>query len=129
MVVVKNAKKQDILNREDIIRLIDLFYEKVHKDDKLAPVFIMPMEHWKQHLHRTANFWDNMLFGTGSYKGGLMWVHVQKHKENPFTAELFEHWLAHWFFNVDENFEGPNATFVKEKALQVGQIMNHKLNG
>lgn len=129
MVVVKNAKKQDILSRDDVSTLIDSFYKKVHKNDLLAPIFVMPEDQWSNHLTRTINFWDNMLFGTGSYKGGLMWAHIEKHREHPFTPEHFENWLSCWFLSVDEMYTGPNATFVKEKALQVGQIMNHKFNG
>ena len=118
----------DIQNREDIEALVNTFYEKVHHDPKLAPVFKMPTEAFEAHLQRTYNFWENWLFQTGNYTGGMMWVHLQKNNEHPLTTELFEHWLAHWFFTTDQLFKGEKAEFVKSKALEIGQIMNAKFN-
>lgn len=120
--------KLDIASRADVELLVNTFYEKVHNEPKLAPAFRMPEEQWNSHVQRTYNFWDNWLFNTGAYNGGMMWVHAQKHNEHPLTTDLFERWLALWFMAVDELFEGKNATFVKNKALEIGQIMNAKLN-
>ncbi|WP_341226843.1 group III truncated hemoglobin [uncultured Arcticibacterium sp.] len=119
---------KEIENRTDIINLVNKFYEYVHADPKMAPVFVMPPEQWERHLERTYNFWDNWLFQTGSYKGGLMWAHIEKNQSHPITTELFEHWLSHWFRTVDELFTGEKAEFLKSKALELGQIMNAKLN-
>lgn len=118
----------DIENRTDVEKLVTSFYEKVHQEPKLAPVFAMPQTEFERHLERTFNFWENWLFQTGNYHGGMMWVHIQKHAEHPLTTELFERWLALWFLTVDELFVGKNANFVKKKALEIGQVMNHRLN-
>ncbi len=118
----------DIENREDIELLVNKFYEKVHQEPNLAPVFEMPKESFENHLKRTYNFWDNWLFQTGNYGGGMMWVHLQKHQKTPLTTERFESWLALWFRNVDELFAGKRAEFVKKKALEIGQMMYGRLN-
>lgn len=57
-----------------------------------------------------------------------MFVHIQKHKNHKLTTHLFEKWLSYWFISTDELFEGKNADFVKSKALEIGQVMNTKLN-
>jgi hemoglobin len=119
---------QDISNREDIEKLVTTFYENVHNDSLLASIFEMPIEEWTRHLSRAVNFWENWLFNTGSYTGGMMWVHAQAHQTHGLTTERFEHWLMHWFHTVDSLFVGENANFVKNKALEIGQIMNSKFN-
>ncbi len=119
---------RDINSREDVENLVNRFYEYVHADPKMAPVFVMPKEQFERHLERTYNFWDNWLFQTGNYHGGLMWAHIEKNMQYPITTELFERWLAHWFRTTDELFKGDKAEFVKSKALELGQMMNARLN-
>jgi hemoglobin len=123
------SHKTDIRNRNDVKKLVDLFYENLLNDDNMSPIFAPSMEHWPQHVERVYNFWDNWLFQTGSYTGGMMWVHIERHRTHPLTTEHFERWLAYWNTVTDALFEGENADFVKKKALEIGQIMNAKLNG
>ncbi len=119
---------KDIENRADIIRLVDAFYEMLLKDPAMIPVFEPSMKNWNDHVERVYNFWDNWLFQTGSYTGGLMWVHIDRNRTYPLNTNLFELWLAYWNLSADKLFEGKNANFVKNKALEIGQIMNAKLN-
>jgi hemoglobin len=104
------------------------FYENVHKDPLLTTIFEMPEEEWNKHLTRAVNFWENWLFQTGSYTGGMMWTHAEANQKHGLTTERFEHWLSHWFSTVDMLFVGENATFVKNKALEIGQILDSKFN-
>ncbi|UBM60318.1 group III truncated hemoglobin [Marinilongibacter aquaticus] len=120
---------KDIESREDIIALVTRFYTYVHADEFMAPVFQMPKEQFDRHLIRTYNFWDNWLFQTGEYKGGLMWAHIERNETHRITTKHFEHWLAHWFRATDELYSGKNADFVKSKALELGQFINQRLNG
>lgn len=117
-----------IENRKDIENLVLRFYEYVHDDPKMAPIFIMQEEKWQIHLERTINFWENWLFQSGNYHGGLMWAHIEKNQTYKITTELFERWLSHWFRSVDELFEGEKSDFLKTKALELGQMMNARLN-
>jgi hemoglobin len=119
---------KDIENREDVVKLVDTFYENVLKDEQLAPIFGPSEHHWEQHIIRVYNFWENWLFQTGSYTGGMMWVHMERHATHPMTTALFERWLAYWITCTDALFAGKNAEFVKSKALEIGQVMNAKLN-
>ncbi len=126
--LLKKRMMKDILNREDIELLVSTFYEKVHTDLHLAPIFVMSEEHWNLHFTRVVNFWENWLFQTGSYDGGMMWVHLEANQKFPLTTERFERWLALWFLSTDSLFVGENADFVKGKALEIGQIMHAKMN-
>ncbi len=118
----------DIQSREDITLLVNSFYERVHNEPNLAPIFEMPREDFQNHIIRAVNFWENWLFQTGSYKGGMMWVHSQANQTHGLTTERFEQWLALWFLTTDALFAGKNADFVKTKALEIGEIMNAKFN-
>lgn len=119
---------KDIENRNDVINLVDSFYSLVLADKDLAPVFQPSLEEWPHHVERVYNFWENWLFQTGSYTGGMMFVHLQRHKTHPLTTELFEKWLYYWYITIDKFFEGKNADFLKKKALEIGEILNAKLN-
>ena len=119
---------QDINNRTDIENLVRTFYENVHKDSLLTTIFEMPEEEWNKHLIRAVNFWENWLFQTGSYTGGMMWTHAEANQKHGLTTERFEHWLSHWFSTIDMLFAGENATFMKNKALEIGQILDSKFN-
>ncbi len=118
----------DIQNREDIGLLVYNFYERVHNEPNLAPVFEMPAEDFQNHIIRVVNFWENWLFQTGSYTGGMMFVHIQANQKHQLTTERFEQWLALWFLTADSLFTGERVEFVKSKALEIGQIMNAKFN-
>ena len=65
--------KNDITNRGDIEMLVNAFYDKVKTDDKIG-LFFTDVIHvnWEQHLPRMYDFWDNVLFQTGSYIGNPM---------------------------------------------------------
>lgn len=118
---------KDLQNRNDVIHLITYFYEMVKADELLGPIFEMPSEVWENHLPRMYNFWENWLFDTRNYDGGLMWVHHQVHAKTPLTVNHFERWLGYFFIALDENFQGPKANFAKNKALELGRMMLGRL--
>lgn len=119
---------KDLENRADIEKLVLKFYESVHADPKIAAYFTMTEERWQNHLTRTINFWENWLFQTGNYHGGLMWAHIEKHMDMPIKTAAFERWLSHWFRTIENNFAGEKADFLITKALELGQMMNQRLN-
>jgi hemoglobin len=119
---------QDIQTRADVERLVNQFYQYVRGEPELGPIFndIVTVD-WETHLPKMYNFWENILFQTGSYKGGMMWVHLNVNAQVPLYTDLFERWLALFFFTVDELFAGPNAEAAKAHALRVAEVMNAKI--
>ena len=116
---------KDIESRKDIELIVHSFYDKLLASSFLLPIFKnLDLAH---HLPIVINFWENMLFQTGNYGGGMMWVHLQVNQKTPLSAEHFEHWLALFYRTLDENFEGKNVEFMKKKSLEIGQIMNAKM--
>lgn len=119
---------QDIKNRSDIENLVNTFYSKVKGDELLSPIFNLTEEDWQRHLPRMIDFWDNWVFQSGAYRGGMMAVHIETNERNRLTDELFQRWIFLFNEAVDTLFIGENATFVKEKADINRQIMGSKLN-
>ena len=79
--------KKDISNRADIQLLVDSFYNKVRADETIGYLFNdVAKVNWEQHLPRMYDFWENILFQTGSFKGNPMVAHVQLHQKSPLSA-------------------------------------------
>jgi len=114
-------KNKDILDRNDIIQMVNKFYDKVKVDELLGPVF----SHldWPHHLPIMYDFWSSLLLGDQSYRGNPL----QKHLPLPITPEHFNRWLALFNQTIDENFEGEKAEEVKLRALSIATIFQSKM--
>ncbi len=119
--------KQDITNKQDIILLIDAFYEQV-KTDAVIGYFFTEVN-WEAHLPRMYDFWENVVFHTGDYDGNPMIRHQKLHQKSPMRTEHFEHWLILFCQTVDGLFEGAQAEVIKQRAESITTIMQHKILG
>lgn len=117
--------KNDILNAQDIKNLVDNFYEKVKKNEQLAPFF--GQVHWQKHLPVMYIFWENVLFHTGEYEGNPLQSHQRLHKKNPIQKNDFEQWVTIFIGTVDELFEGENAQNIKQRASNIATVMSIKI--
>ena len=113
--------KNDILSREDIQLLVDQFYDKVQKDELLAPVF--SHVDWAHHLPIMYNFWSSMMLGDQSYRGNPL----QKHIPLAIAAEHFDQWLKLFHETVDANFSGEKAAEIKSRSLSIASIFQMRL--
>ena len=120
--------KNDIQNREDIEALLHHFYKKILADPFINYIFIdvakMDIE---THIPVIADFWETVLFQTGSYQKNAIKVHQELNKKSPLTSEHFKSWLKYFDQSVDELFTGPNAFLIKQRALSISTIMQIKL--
>jgi hemoglobin len=120
--------KKDITNRADIQQLVDTFYTKVRADETIGYLFNeVAQVNWEQHLPRMYDFWENILFQTGSFKGNPMVAHVQLHQKSPLSAAHFDRWRQLFFATVDELFEGDMAELIKQRALSIATMMRIKV--
>jgi hemoglobin len=119
----------DIQDRADVETLVNTFYGKAKIDPILLPVFSkLSDEDWSRHLPRMYAFWDNWLFQTGEYRGGMMMVHLEVNERTPLHDPMFERWLEIFNETVDSLFVGERADFVKEKAELNRHIMGSKIS-
>ncbi|HLR26747.1 MAG TPA: group III truncated hemoglobin [Fodinibius sp.] len=107
---------EDIKNDADIKIFVHDFYDKVEKDERLGYIFNDYAEvDWGEHLPKMVDFWSNVLFRTGRYKGGAF----RKHLPLPIKKDDFGRWLGLFEETIDEHFEGAKADYAKEMANRV----------
>lgn len=120
--------KKDIENRQDIELLVVRFYEKVRADDTIGYIFNdIAKVNWEKHFPVMFDFWENVLFYTGSYEGNPMLIHQHLHRAFPLTKAHFTRWNELFLETVDENFEGEKAVIAKQRALSISTVMQIKI--
>jgi len=120
--------KHDIGNRADIQQLVNTFYEKVRRDETIGYLFNdVAKVNWEHHLPRMYDFWENIIFQTGSFRGNPMTAHIQLHQQSPLTKEHFARWQQLFLQTVDELFEGEKAELTKQRAMSIATMMQVKV--
>lgn len=113
--------KTDIQNQEDIVRLVDRFYDKVRGDSLLSPVF--SHVDWPAHLPRMYSFWASLLLGDRSYQGNPM----LKHLRLPIREEHFDRWMQLFTETMEAEFDGPTADEALDRAKSIAQLFRHRM--
>lgn len=120
--------KNDIKDREDILKLVTRFYEKLLADPSISYLFTeiakIDLPH---HLDILVDFWDMVLFQSDTYRKNAMQVHMQLHSLSPIEEQHFKTWLGYFKESVDEFFEGPVAFRAKERAESIATMMRIKI--
>lgn len=120
--------KPDISTRADIERLVDFFYEKIKADERISFFFSKVVKvNWERHLPLMCNFWENVLFYTGSYQGNPLVTHRALHARHPTSSIHFDIWIKLFDETVDEYFEGENAEKIKQHAKAIATVMQQKM--
>ena len=114
----------DIEGIDDIKILVDVFYDKVAKDDLLAPIFNFRLStYWVPHLEKMYTFWNAVLFGVKGYIGNPF----MKHATMELSDEHFSRWIGMFNETVDEHFSGPVADDAKKRALIMANMFIARL--
>ncbi len=120
--------KKDIEDRKDIELLINSFYDKVKQDAIIGSFFTEVVQvNWEKHLPVMYNFWENIVFQTGSYNGNPMDKHLELNKKSLITKEHFQRWILLFNETVDELFKGEIAELIKQRALSISTVMQIKI--
>ncbi len=117
------------ITRENIEKMVLMFYRKVLKDDIVGPFFIaklgddMSNDYWKPHLELLINFWSSMTLGDNSYMGNPFAPHTQM---GELKRETFERWLEMFFETVDAVYTPHIADAFKERSIAIaGNFMRN----
>lgn len=111
----------DIIDRNDVMKFVDRFYDKVKEDSLLGPEF--SHVNWSHHLPVMYSFWCSMLLGEQSYRGNPL----QRHMALPIGTEHFNRWLQLFRETIDENFFGVNAREMKMRAQAIARVFQIKM--
>ena len=120
--------KKDISNREDIDRLMHLFYNRLLEDASISYIFTdVAKIDLETHIPHIADFWESVLFLRNVYKNNPVRIHMELNRKTPLLPEHFKTWLAHFDRAVDELFEGSVAILAKERAQSIATVMQIKM--
>ena len=120
----------DIENRADCERLVRAFYGRALEDPIIGFLFTdVARLDLEAHVPRIASFWETILLGAGSYRGGAFAPHAALHAKVPLREGHFARWLVLWRATVDEHFAGPRADLAKAHAQRVAGAFHRRLHG
>ena len=119
---------KDIENRDDLLRMMQRFYEKLLTDPSISYIFTdVAKIDLVPHLHILVDFWDMVLFQADTYRKNVLQLHLNLNHETSLTKEHFETWLGHFNATVNELFEGNKAFMAKERAKSIATVMQIKI--
>ena len=106
------------LDEAFVTRLLTAFYDKVHQDPELGPVFDRIIgDGWPAHVRRIESFWRMALRISRGYHGpDFMPAHLQ---HEMIRADQLERWLALFEQTVDE-VAPPSA---RERLMLIASAM------
>lgn len=99
--------------------LVNSFYNKVHADRLLGPIFEAAIEdNWDSHLAKMRAFWSTVMLASRTYKGNPMITHLLLPR---LSREHFERWLELWRETTGELCEEPTASLFRQKAALIAE--------
>ncbi len=120
--------KKDLASRVEIELLVNSFYDRVKKDELIGYIFNdVAKVDWTVHLPIMYNFWEMMIFGTGTYKGDPMTKHIQLNKRTALESTHFDRWKKLFVETVDDLFHGEKAEEAKRRASHIASLMQFKV--
>ncbi len=119
--------KKDIETRADIEDLMRRFYAEAMSDGTIGYIFTdVAKLNLAHHLPVISDFWESILFGTGSYQKHRrhpMMIHAELSEKTPLFFEHFNRWLEIFYKTVDESFAGEHAETIKIRANLIANRM------
>jgi hemoglobin len=124
----QTLERFELVDRTDVMRLVDVFYDRVRADDILGPIFDdVAHVDWAVHLPLMYDFWDSVLFSAGTYHGNPLIVHQHLAQRVPLTGREFARWLSLFESTVDDLFEGPMAEHARLAAARIATALQQRL--
>jgi len=111
----------DLSSRADIAVVVDAFYAKAIQDEQIG--YLFEGLDLMNHLPVIHDFWENILWRTGAYRGGMMYKHLLLNARKPLKLEHFARWLELFTQTVDAHYQGPNASTMKQMAHSIARTI------
>ena len=113
--------RKDIENQGDIELMVRTFYDRVLKDELLAPHF--DGLDFEKHFPRMFDFWSFILLGKTGFTGNVF----DKHRHLNIGQEDFDRWLHIFRQTIDDLFEGEVADKAKSQAALLSYTFSQKM--
>jgi hemoglobin len=122
---------KDIENREDLVKIMQAFYERLLNDNRINFFFTKVTDihqHLEDHFKILTTFWEQSLFMIGGYHNNMFQIHQEVHLKHPITKEHFSIWLEHFNQTIDERYQGEKAEQMKTQAMSMATVMQIKFS-
>jgi len=123
--------KTDIRDRNDIQKLVAVFYEHLLQDEEFKHLFLdVAQVNMLDHLDLLIDFWESVLFQAGKYKRDPLQAHLDVNQKYHYglNDSHFNRWLQVFNETVDSLFEGEKATGAKDRARSIATIIKMKID-
>lgn len=125
---VQADDRHDINGRDEIWSLVEDFYTRAFADPLLGPIFVdVAKMDLAAHMPIMCDFWETVLFRTGSYRRNALGIHRELNEKTPLGPREFGRWLEIWVRTVDDRHTGPRAERAKLQAERVAGSMSRRL--
>lgn len=127
--IIFKKMKTDIRDRIDIEILVNNFYDRVKENELLGRIFddVMKVD-WDKHLPKMYDFWENIVFQTGNYRGRPFLPHLEVNAKENLTSNHFNQWLQLFHKTIDDLYEGTVANELKFKSQNIKEVWNFKMD-
>ncbi|MCI0922468.1 group III truncated hemoglobin [Sphingobacterium rhinopitheci] len=116
---------KDITTIDDIILLVDTFYNRIQQDDILGIIFKQNIQdRWPEHLNKMYRFWQTILLEEYTYDGRPF----PPHAHLPIQQIHFDHWLQLFTETIDSLFEGAKVEEAKWRAQKMSVMFLSKID-
>lgn len=120
----------DIETRDDCEALVRAFYERALADPVIGFLFTdVAKLDLEAHVPKITDFWETVLLGGLSYRGGVFGPHARLHEKAGLRPGHFQRWLALWTETVDATFAGERAELAKAHAVRTANAFISRLAG
>ena len=120
---------KDIEKRKDIEVIMESFYNRLLKDDRINYIFTdVAHVNIVSHLPVIIDFWEQNILKSESYKNNVLKIHQELNGKVKLSAKHFAVWLTCFYGAVDDHFKGENAENMKTRALSIATVMEIKLS-
>ena len=119
------------VTKENLNKMVTLFYAKVLKDEVVGPFFIeklgddMNNEKWVPHIELLTNFWASIALGDATYNGNPFGPHVNIAN---ISREAFSRWLELFSQTVDIVYIPQIADQFKQRSSVIAGNFMRNLN-
>ena len=120
--------KKDIEDKNDIVLLVNSFYNAVQENEILGFIFNdVAKINWDEHLPRMYAFWTSMLLNEHHFSGNPMEKHITLSRITSMTEIQFNEWLLLFTTTVDKLFKGEIANEANFRAGNIARLMLLKI--
>ena len=117
------------VTKENLDKMVKIFYAKVLQDDIVGPFFIAKLgddlksDRWAVHLELLTNFWASIAIGDSTYKGNPFAPHLNIENLSP---QAFQRWLELFAQTLDIVYNPEIANFFKQRSTIIaGNFMRN----